>query len=422
MPASPPLSRRHFLRTTGACLALPWLELHAGAASAQPWRMLFVMSNMGVIPKHFFPEAEGAGYETTPYLELLRENRERFTVFSGLSHPGVGGAHLSEKSFLSGAPHPETNNFRNTISVDQWVAEKNASQTRFSSLVLMVGKPDLGFPSVTRDGVAIPPLSSPAALYKKLFVQGSPAEVEEKIFELRHGRSILDFVRGEASALKRHAGVRDRDRIDQYFTAVRAMEKNLVEAEAWEKKPKPKVEAEAPKDIGDDGQVEAESDLMFSVLRQALETDSTRVASLYLGPLMCTAKIPGVSGQTHGLTHHGGDEAKLEQLRRVEEAVFRSFNRFLSGMHGVRQAGGTLLEKSLVLFGSNLGNANSHDTTNLPILLAGGGFRHGKHLRYDRSRNAPLANLFVSMLQRAGFEADKFASSTGTLSGLEHTA
>ena len=384
--------------------------------------MLFIMSNMGVIPKNFFPETPGKGYAPSPYLELLEEHRERFSVFSGLSHPGVGGAHLSEKCFLSAAPHPEANHFRNTLSVDQWVAEKIGSQTRFPSLVLMVGKPDLGLPSVTRDGVPIPPLSSPAALYKKLFVQGTPAEVEDKVAELRHGRSILDFVRTEAAALNRHAGARDRDRIDQYFTAVRDMEKNLLEAEAWEKRPKPKVEAAPPKDIGDDGQVEAETDLMFSVLRLALETDSTRVASVYLGPLMCTPKIPGVTGQTHGLTHHGGDEAKIDQLRSIEEALFRSFNRLLSGLQGVSQQGSSLLDKSLVLFGSNLGNANSHDTTNLPVILAGGGFRHGQHLAFDRTHNTPLSNLFVSMLQRAGFEAGSFASSTGTLSGLEPSA
>jgi hypothetical protein len=132
-----------------------------------------------------------------------------------------------------------------------------------------------------------------------------------------------------------------------------------------------------------------------------------------------TPKITGVNNQTHGLTHHGGDPDKLDQLRKIEEAQFRSLNRLLGGMRSIQEAGGTLLDHTQILYGSNLGNANSHDTTNLPILLAGGGFRHGQHLAFDRQNNTPLANLYVSMLQRMGLETSRFASSTGSLRGLE---
>jgi hypothetical protein len=381
--------------------------------------MVFLMTNMGVLPTHFFPTEAGRNYQSTTYLEILSAHRSKMTVFSGLSHPGVDGAHLSERSFLSGAPHPAANSFRNTISVDQLVAERNRGQTRFPSLVLLSGKPDLGFPSVTRNGIEIPPERNPVAVYAKLFLQGTSEEVTARMEDLSRGRSILDFVRNEARTLQRESSIRDRERLDQYFTSIRELEQSLKMSREWELKPRPPKPVWEPKVIESDSEVEAQLDQMLDVIRLALETDSTRVVSLYLGPLMVTPKIPGVLGQTHGLTHHGGDAEKIEQLRKIDEAQFRSVNRFLSGLETVREQGGTLLDHSSVLYGSNLGNANSHDTSNLPVLLAGGGFQHGQHLVFDRQNNTPLANLFVSLLHRMGIETERFSSSTGALSGLE---
>lgn len=412
--------RRQFLRSVGACLALPFLESSARAKPPEsPKRMVCLMTNMGVLPGNFFPQTPGADYEKTPYLEILAKHRSKTTVFSGLSHPGVDGAHLSERSFLSGAPHPAANNFRNSISVDQVVAERNQGQTRFPSLVLLSGKPDLGFPSVTRNGIEIPPERNPVALYSKLFLQGSPQQVTEKIEDLRRGQSVLDFVQNEARTLKRNASIRDKERIDQYFTSIRDLERSLTLTQEWELRPKPAKPQWEPKPIESDAEVEAQLNQMMDLMRLALETDSSRVISLYLGPLMVTPKIAGVTGQTHGLTHHGGDPEKIEQLRKIDEVQFRALDRFLSGLEAVQEQGGTLLDHSCVLYGSNLGNANSHDTTNLPVLLAGGGFRHGNHLAFDGKNNTPLANLFVTLLHRMGLEVERFASSTGSLKGLE---
>jgi BMFP domain-containing protein YqiC len=408
-----PMNRRRFLRAAGSFLALPWFEASGGGMP--PRRMVFIMTNMGVMPRYFFPEATGRAYQETPYLDLLKGHRERFTIFSGISHPGVDGQHLSEKSFLSGAPHPAASHFQNSLSVDQWAAEQIGPQTRFSSLVLRVGKGHEGTPSTTRDGVPIPPEASPAALYRKLFVQGTPEEVERGIDDLRKGGSILDFVRDEARGLQKELPARDRDRLEQYFTSVRELEVRLQHAEAWERKPKPPVAVAEPKDIPSDAEVEAQTNLMYDTMRLALETDSTRVVSLYLGPLLITPNLPGVKNQTHALTHHGNDEAKIAELRRIEEAQFRSLAGLLDDLHAVREGEGSLLDQTMVLYGSNLSNANAHDTTNLPILLAGGGFAHGQHLAFDRKQNKPLANLFVTMLQHAGFEIDQFSSSTGTI-------
>lgn len=391
----------------------------AAEAEVPPKRMLLIMSNMGVIPANFFPERAGRDYDSTPYLDLLQGHREHFTVFSGLSHPDVGGAHTTEKSFLSGAPHPGRSTFKNTISIDQFAAERTGNATRLPSLVLMVGKPDLGLPSTTRDGVPIPPEEDPAALYKRLFVQGTAAEIDRRIDDLGKGASILDFVLDDARRLDRTLPARDRSRLDQYLTSVRELETRLSDAQAWERRPRPRVDLQLPRTIPDDTEIKDQTDLMYDIVRLALETDSTRIVSIYLGPLRVKPKMPGISGETHGLTHHGGDETKLSQLRSVEETLYRSFGRLLDGLAGVDEAGGSLLDNTTVLFGSNLSNANSHDTTNLPILLAGGGFKHGQHLAFDRRNNTPLANLFVSMLQQHGMEVDRFASSTGTLTGLE---
>ena len=415
-------------------MALPLLEAlgpvshRAGAGSRSAWaaetgvppkRMLLIMSNMGVIPANFFPERAGRDYGSTPYLDLLQGHRDQFTVFSGLSHPDVGGAHTTEKSFLSGAPHPGRSTFKNTISIDQLAAEQTGNTTRLPSLVLMVGKPDLGLPSTTRDGVPIPPEDDPAALYKRLFVQGTPAEIDRRIDDLGKGASILDFVLDDARRLDSTLPARDRARLDQYLTSVRELETRLACTQAWERRPKPAVDLHLPRIIPDDTEIKDQTDLMYDIVRLALETDSTRIVSIYLGPLRVKPKMPGISGETHGLTHHGGDETKLAQLRSVEETLYRSFGRLLDGLSGASEAGGTLLDNTMVLFGSNLSNANSHDTTNLPILLAGGGFKHGQHLAFDCRNNTPLANLYVSMLQQYGMEVDRFASSTGTLTGLE---
>jgi hypothetical protein len=285
--------------------------------------------------------------------------------------------------------------------------------------VLRVGREHNGLISQTRDGVAIPPEAKPSVLYQRLFLQGSPQEIETHITDLRKGCSILDFVREEAKSLKRGLGARDKDRLDQYFTSVRELEQRLHHTEAWERKPKAVPPVPRPTDIPNDAEIESKTNLMYDMVKLALETDSTRIISLYLNPLVVTANIPGVTAETHTLTHHGNDEEKIAQLRKIEEAQFRCLTRCLASLSSVKEQGGTLLDNTMLLYGSNLSNANAHDTTNLPIIFAGGGFRHGSHLAFDRVHNTPLANLFVTMLQALGIEKDKFASSTGTLTGLE---
>lgn len=377
------------------------------------------MTNTGLIPDNFFPKATGFEYETTRYLAHLEEHRKNLTVIGGVSHPDNSGGHMVEKSFLTGARFPSSPSFKNSISLDQIAAEHIGHLTRFPFLALGVNEKHDGLLSVTRDGVFIPPEFSPSKLYNRLFTADTEEESESRLREIRNQTSLLDFVNDKAKRLEKLLGQSDRDRLDQYFTSVRELEQRLQHAEKWQRREKPQTSTPAPRDISDITQDKDRAALMYDMARLALESDSTRLITIYLNPLEVTLKLPGVHDRTHSLTHHGNEPEKLEQLAKIEEAGIQNLSSFLSGLSSVKEGDQTLLDQTMVLFGSNMASGNSHSNTNLPILLAGGGFKHGQHLQFDLKQNAPLCNVFVSMLQRMGIETDKFASSTGTLTGLD---
>jgi len=408
-------TRRTFLRASGAMMALPFLEVF-GKEPATPRRILAICTNLGVLERHFFPEQAGRDYALTPYLEALKDHRDQFTVFSGTSHPDVTGGHSAEVSYLSAAPQPGTASFRNSISLDQFAAERIGHLTRVSALPLVVSKSGNQSLSFTSSGVMLPAERSPAQVFKALFVAGDAQEVERQVANLRVGRSILDAVADRAVALQKKLGSADKDRLDQYFTSVREVEKRLLISQEWERKPRPKIDVPPPKD----GEYLLEKlGAMYDLAHLAFATDSTRLITLMIQLQFFSENIPGVSSETHNLSHHAGREDKLRELQNLELAEFRELNKLLAKLRTSKEGGGTLLDHTQVLYGSNLSNGNNHDNKNLPILLAGGGWKHGQHLAFDKTNNYPLPNLFVSMLQRQGIEADKFASSTGTMKGLE---
>ncbi len=415
------MSRRLFLRGAGVGLALPLLEslepkAWAAAAANPPRRMLFINTALGLHGPSFFPKGTGVDYAASPYLEILRDFRSDFSVFSGLSHPHVAGGHATESSFLTAAPHPNRDGFINTISLDQLVAERLSSETRFDFLALGIGRYSLSW---TRDGVPIPPLTRPSEIFARLFVEGTREEQARSLRALDQGRSVLDAVRERAKRLSRKLSAGDRDNLDQYFTSVRGLEERLARRKAWALKPKPKVEAEPPRDITDPADISGRTRLMLDLAHLALQTDSTRVITLFQEGNFLVPPIDGVDMDWHLLSHHGHDPKRLKQLQRVELEQMRLLRGLLAKLAETPDSGGRLLDRSMVLFGSNLGNASSHDARNLPILLAGGGFKHGSHLAFDARNNTPLCNLFLSMLQRMGLETERFASSSGTLNGLE---
>jgi hypothetical protein len=406
-----PLSRRTFLRATGVAMALPLLEamrpvLAAGKADV-PRRMVCIETNMGILPQYFFPEKSGKDYALTPYLEKLTAHRDQLTVFSGTSHPGVTGGHAAEKCFLTGTPHPERGGFRNWVSLDQFAAEQFGNRTRYPSLVLGCGNEGQTL-SYTRSGAPIPIERSPRKLFEKLFIQGKPAEVAAKVEEIRQGRSTLDFVGDQAKRLNGSLSPADKQRLEQYMTSVRELEQRLASAEDWEQKPKPKTTAKPPEDEKDHREFARQTQIMFDVIKLALETDSSRLVSLFIDTTVI-----------HNITHHGTRPEVLAELRAKEESQFAALNHLLKMLAETKEEANTLLDRTMVLYGTCMGSANSHSNSNLPVLLAGGGFKHGQHLAFDKDNNYPLTNLFVSMLQRLGIETREFSTGKGTMRGLE---
>lgn len=426
------LSRRSFLRSTGALLTLPWLDAmlpafatraQAAAATTAPRRFIAVNHGLGFYPQNFFPKQFGAGYQPSPYLSALADHRADFTVISGLSHEEQNGAdgHSSQLTWLTGAKHPGMPGYRNSISFDQYLVEQLRPDTRFPSLVLSNADGDSC--SWTATGVNIPAESSAARLFQQLFISGTPAEVQSQLRELKRGRSILDTLDEGAKRMRTELGRRDQERFDQYLTSVRDLEQRLVASESWATKPKPAVNVPPMKDIPDQNEVIARNRMMHDLMLLALQTDSTRFITYRLGGgFKTTPKIEGVANEWHFLSHHGLDEKKLHELELIERAEMEDYNRFLGLLKSAQEGGGTLLDQTTLLISSNLGNANAHGWRDLPVIVAGGGFKHGQHLQAGGTgvANARFCNLFVQIARQMGVETEAFSQSTATsVKGLE---
>jgi len=421
MPLSP-LNRRTFLRAAGVCIGLPLLDamLPIGlgaeqkAAVMRAKRMLLIGRGLGLHAPFFFPEKPGKDYEPTRHLKPLQEYRHDFTVFSGISHRGYAGGHGTEVALLTGVV-PEGLRFpdiRNSISLDQEVASRLGGETRFSCLAL--GGGDISW---NRKGVKVPSESSATKVFKQLFIDGTPQEVAREVQRIQTVQSILDGVREHARSLAKTLGPSDRDRLDLLQTSIREAEQRLQQDQAWVLKPKPKVQA---KPLIDDyitnGRMLDRQRQWFDLVHLALQTDSTRVIALWLWSHTERLDLEGVAVTHHDASHHGQDEGKIKQLALIEENEMKLFAGFLGKMRSTNEGGKSLLEQTVVFHGSNLGNASAHTCDNLPILLAGGGFKHAGHVAFDRKSNVPLSNLFVRMMQQMGIESDRFGSSTGSLS------
>jgi hypothetical protein len=393
------------------------------AGGAKPRRMLAICNNLGLLPEQFFPKDTGRDYTPSPYLETLKDYRDDFTVFSGVSHPDVDGGHPADNCFLSAAPHPGRGGFRNSISLDQFIAERIGHLTRFPSLNLGVNV-EQGARSLawTSSGVLIPCEERASDVFRRMFIQGTKEETQAQLRRLELGQSILDSVADQARTLQRNVNMRDRDRLDQYFTSVRELEQRMSMSREWEYRPKPAVKAPMPLDPASPREYMEKVKLMYDMARLAFETDSTRVVALLLDSVNSPAiDLEGIkiTDGYHNLSHHGKSEAKLAQLKAIDQWHMKLLANLYGELKAVREETDTLLDRTMVLYGTNLGNANTHVTTNLSTIFAGGGFRHGQHLAFDQEHNYPLPNLFVSMLQRFGLEVDKFASATGTIRGLD---
>ncbi|MEM9643588.1 MAG: DUF1552 domain-containing protein, partial [Planctomycetota bacterium] len=426
-----PIQRRGFLRGLGgATLAIPSLAADADqqGVNASPLRMVCIGLNFGFVPQLFFPEETGTGYRLSERLEPLEAVRNDFTVFSGLDHGVNGqGGHGGVHAYLSGvlsrnsAAMPEAN-----ISVDQKAAQSVGAQTRFPSMQLATSHDPNNMISWTASGVAIPPMTKIEAIHNALFRNIDPRYRDSTQAKLAAQGSVLDLVKTDAKRLHQRVGVRDRAKLDQYFTSVRQVEKRLAQSKEWLRKPKPSVDF--PLASGADAMNFVDRvPLYYDLMSLALQTDSTRVITLALGDIGANHGGFDISRGYHQLTHHGKVPEYITELSVIEQFHTVQLARFLKQLRAIEEFDGrSLLDRSMVLFGSGMGNASSHSNKNLPLLLAGGGFNHGEHKSCFRDvakkDAAPAGNLFLSMLQRFGVETDRFGHSDGTLTGLESNA
>ena len=416
-----PISRRTFLRASGVSLGLPLLESMArpstdAARTPVPRRMICVMTPLGMDHSQLYPREEGRLATLTPYLEVLRDFRDQLTVISGTSHPEVNDGHASEHSFLTGAPHPSRAGFRNSISIDQFAAERIGSQTRFPSIAMNLGGPSTL--SWTRSGVGIPPESRPSQVFARLFLNGSADEVNEQIRRLEDGRSVMDAVLDQARGLQGRLGSRDSQKLDQYFTSVREVERQLASGQEWANRPKPQVNTPPLRDVVNPVDLVGKTRVWYDLIHLAVQTDSSRLFTIHAsGNNGATPPIMGVRHGWHGLSHSLSIPENRAEIRLIETEYFKALRELLAKLKASQEGDENLLDRTMVLFGSNLHDGN-HGNRNLPIMLAGGGFRHGSHIAFDQNRNTPLCRLYVSMLQRLGLETDRFASGAGTIPGL----
>lgn len=382
-------------------------------AGAGANRFVAVGNLLGFQQKSFFPETTGKDYETTTLLKPLAANRKQMTVYRGLDH-GLKGGHFAVHSFLSGVLNSEAKNRpEGNVTIDQYIAEEVGFETRFPSLTVgseggIHGGCQIAW---TKAGVRVPPITGPAELFEKLFVSDSKERKARRKQENQLQASILDLVLDDANQLSRKVNREDKDKLDEYFTSVRDVEKRLELRRRWTDQPKPKAPFEKP---ADRNTVE-DLPLLYELIALALQTDSTRIATLEIGGSFLPQHL-GIEKSYHGLSHHGNDEKAIKHLITLEAYQIEQFGKFLTRLAGITDGERTLLDSTAVIFGSGMGNGNSHRNDDLPIILAGGGYRHGEFRKVETKgqHKIPLCNLYLEMAHRMGVEIDSFGASTGT--------
>ena len=416
-------NRRHFLRGLGGvCLALPSFESLQGTEfnASKAKRFVCVSPNYGMHPSGFFPEKTGDDYVMPKLLKPLEKHRSDFSVFNNLDHPGVGGGHGCSNTFLNGMELRDTKDQPQRLhSLDQLLSEKIGQQTRFPSLRLGAGGV-----SWSRAGIILPTEGSPSKIFAKLFLEDNPKVKSSQRKFLDEDGSILDVVYADAKRLGARMAKIDQAKLDEYLTAVREVERKLQRQATWIDVPKPQASSkviEGNDELVVDLNYPYNTPVMYDLVVLALQTQSSNVITFGHPGGNRLFPFEGVELGYHSLTHHGKRPDLLRQLTIIESYYIRHFARFLDRMKATKDADGrSLLESTVILFGSGMGNASSHSSRNLPILLSGGGFKTGQHHRFERigRDGRPLCDLFVSILQRLGVETDRFSTSKGNLNHL----
>jgi hypothetical protein len=417
--------RRFILRSLGTTLALPGLpslmaksvggnsavQMAKGAGMGAQ-RFVAIANLLGYQTKQLFPTTAGRDYEKTTLLEPLWDNRKQMTVYRGLDH-GVKGGHFAVHSFLSGVLQSEAQNRpEGNVTIDQYMADEIGFQTRFPSLTVgseggIHGGCQIAW---TKSGVRVPPVTNPAELFEKLFVSDSKERQARRVQENQVQASILDSVRGEAKSLSKRVNKEDKDKLDEYLTSVRDVEKRLELRERWTSQPKPKAPFEKP---ANHNAVE-DLPMLYDLIALALQTDSTRIATLEIGGDFMPQHL-GITKDWHGLSHHGNDPEAIANLITLETYQIEHLGKFITKLSKLNDGDRSLLDSTTVLFGSGMGDGNTHKNSDLPIIVAGGGYQHGEFREVPRDgiKKVRLCNLFVDIAQKMGVEIDSFGNSTG---------
>ncbi len=418
------IPRRRFLRAGAVSIGLPLLEamLPAGARGQRniealsPKRILLIGRLLGTHADYFFPQDTGPSFTPSRYLKLIDRHRQRFTVFSGLSHPGYPNAHHCEAGLFTGVAAERIqrpDDIRNTLSLDQTISEAIGQRTRLSSLGM--GQVHIAPMIYNKAGNPLPIEPHPEQTFKELFVEGSPDRVEREVARLRNGLSVLDQVRDQLRSLSRSLGASDRQRVESLAQSIREAEQNLHQSQAWVKTPKPQVNRKL-----EDYQNPKWASLQrmrYDLTCLAFQTDSTRVCVIVEAP-GDPGDAPGSNLGHHDASHHGKEPRKVSELALFEEEETRNLGLLLDQLAAVPQGNSTLLDLTTVVWASNLGNPSAHASSNLPILLAGGGFKHRGHIAYAQEKAVPLSNLYLRLLHNLDIEAPSFGTSTAPLSEI----
>lgn len=422
-------SRRLVLQSLAGSLALPSLPSlasdavkataakNAKKATAVGTRRFVAVGNLlGFQTEELFPETTGHHFESTALLEPLQNNRDKITVYRGLDH-GINGGHFAVHTFLSGVLHHEAKNRPSgNVTIDQFIADEVGPQTRFPSLTVgseggIHGGCQMSW---TKSGVRVPPITGPAELFQKLFVSETEKErTASKRANSLHA-SILDSIHNEAKSLTPRINREDREKLDEYFTSIRDVEKRLAARSHWADHPKP----EAPFDQPADTNTVDDLPMLYELIALALQTDSTRVATLEIGGSFLPQHL-GIDHSYHSLSHHGNDNETVAHLVTLERYQLEQFNTFISRLASIEDGEQSLLDSTTLLFGSGMGDGNRHKNSDLPIIMAGGGYGGSGYKNVSREATGvktPLCNLFLDVARHMGLQADSFGTSTGTLS------
>jgi hypothetical protein len=396
------ISRKEFLKVGVALpLALNSLSLRAAAKnSLPPKRIIFICSCLGFYEPYFFPKKQG-DLSSSDYLKSMK-TKEKMTVFQNLFHSGMDTSnHDSEKSFLTGTPSPESPTFVNGLSLDQVLARQMGGDTRFPFLNFSIY--DRGWGCSWNDrGSAIPPMHDEEKIFEMLFEE---EDLRSKKLQLKNDQNILDCLRRDLAQLRKRGS--EPGKLDSYQAVIGELEAQLNHEKFWLNTRKPKVE----KSLSDDKEFVFSTKIrnLFELAKLAFRTDSTRVITLSMDWIDGAIKVPGATGGWHTLSHHGGKPDKISQLSRIEIDTLKHFNQFLFEMDQIKEEGGTLLDHTTVVMGSNFGDSSNHTCNNLPMIVAGGGYNHQTHAVLEKP--TPLCNLYLELLHKHNIDVGSFGSS-----------